>query len=236
MIPACDLLIEQGFASARPGDTEPRHAVDRVDRQAEPVGLVADRQLQRRVDVPLLLVAAHVDVVLAGPAVGQPVDQPGVGVEVEDHRLVRGEQRLELPVRHAVRMLGVRHEPDQVHHVDEPDLQVGQMLAEQRGGGQRLHRRHVAATRHDHVGLGALVVARPVPDAGALGAVRDRRVHVEILQVHLLVGDDDVDVIGAAQAVVGHRQQAVGVGRQIDAHDARALVGDDVEQAGVLVA
>ena len=36
--------------------------------------------------LPCLLVAAHVDVVLAGPAVGQPVDQPRVAVEVEDHR------------------------------------------------------------------------------------------------------------------------------------------------------
>src|SRR5262249_23431509 len=60
----CDLLVQQGLASARPGDAETRHAVDRVDGQAEAVGLVADGQLQRRIDVALLLVAAHVNVVL----------------------------------------------------------------------------------------------------------------------------------------------------------------------------
>ena len=42
--------------------------------------------------------------------------------------------------------------------------------------------------------------------------------------MRLLVGDDDVDVVGAAQAVVGDAEQAVGVGRQIDAHDAALLL------------
>ena len=50
-----------------------------------------------------------------------------------------------------------------------------------------------------------------------------------------LVGDDDVDVIGAAEAVVGHAEQAIRVGRQVDAGDFGALVGDDVEEARVLV-
>ena len=38
----------------------------------------------------------------------------------------------------------------------------------------------------------AIVVAGPIPDAGALGAVLNGSVHVQILQVRLLVGDDDV--------------------------------------------
>jgi hypothetical protein len=58
--------------------------VDCVDGQAEAVALVADRQLERRVDIALLPVAAHVDVLLMRPMVGQPVDQPRVGMEVED--------------------------------------------------------------------------------------------------------------------------------------------------------
>ena len=64
----------------------------------------------------------------------------------------------------------------------------------------------VAAARHDHVGFGALVVAGPIPDSEALRAVRDRRLHVQILQVDLLVRDDHVDVVDAAQAMVGNRQ------------------------------
>ena len=156
-------------------------------------------------------------------------------MEVEDHGLVRGENGLELAVCQTVRVFGIRHQFEQVNDVHEPDLHVGQVLAQQCGGRQGLHRRHVAAARHDHVGFGTLVVAGPVPDADALRAVRDRRLHIQILQVDLLVRDDDVDVVDAAQAMVGDRQQAVGIGRQVDAHNARALVGHHVEKSGVLV-
>ena len=53
--------------------------------------------------------------------------------------------------------------------------------------------------------------------------------------MHLFVGNDHVYVVDAAQTVVGDRQQAVGIGRQIDPHYGGALVGDHVEKAGVLV-
>jgi hypothetical protein len=56
------------------------------------------------------------------------------------------------------------------------------------------------------------------------------------LQVlRLLVGDDDVHVVLATEAVVAYREQTVGVGRQVDAHHAGALVRHHVEEAGVLV-
>ena len=98
------------------------------------------------------------------------------------------------------------------------------MLSQQIDRGQRLERRHVAGAGHHHVGLAAAIVARPFPDADARGAVLDRRVHVEPLRRRLLARDDDVDVVPAAQAVIGDREQRVGVRRQIDADDLRLLV------------
>ena len=56
---------------------------------AEAVNLVANRQVERSVDVAFLLVAANVQVLVIGAPVSQPVDQPGIAVEVEDDRLVR---------------------------------------------------------------------------------------------------------------------------------------------------
>src|SRR5208337_2157113 len=132
-------------------------------------------------------------------------------------------------------VFGMRHELEQVHHVHEPNPNVGQVLAEQGGGGQGLHGRHVATARHDHVGLDPLVVAGPVPDAGALRAVRDGRLHVQVLQVYLFIRHDDVDIVHASQAVVGYGKQAIGVGRQVDAHHAGALVGDHVKKTGILM-
>ena len=63
----------------------------------------------------------------------------------------------------------------------------------------------------------------------------DGGVFVEVLEVGLLVGDDDVDVVDGAKAVVGHGEEAVGVGREVDAGDVGGLIGDDVEEAGILV-
>src|SRR5271166_6376378 len=83
MLFARDPLVGQFIAEAGRADAHAGDAVDGVDGQAEAVGLVADGQLQRRVDIALLLVAAHVDVVLTRPAVSEAVDQPGVSVEVK---------------------------------------------------------------------------------------------------------------------------------------------------------
>lgn len=84
--------------------------INRQDRDAEAVGLVADGELERRVDVALLLVAADVHEVLAWATIGQTVDEPGVGVEVEDDGFVVGKDGGVLGVGEAVRVVTVRDE------------------------------------------------------------------------------------------------------------------------------
>ena len=149
--------------------------------------------------------------------------------------LSRGEQRVVVGVAEPVRVLGGGLQFHQVDDVDHADLQLGQVLAEDRDGAQDLQGRGVSAAGHDDVGLGALVVAGPVPDADPLGAVHGGGFHGQPLGHGAFPGDDDVDVVAAAQAVVEDRQQAVRVGRQVDADDAGFLVDDVVEEAGVLV-
>ena len=105
-------------------------AVDHVRHQMEPVEVVHDRHVERRADRPFFLVAAHVQVLVVGAAVGQPVDQPGVAVVGEDDRLVLGEERVEVVVAQAVRVLGWRLEPHQVDDVDHADLQLREVLAQ----------------------------------------------------------------------------------------------------------
>ena len=63
----------------------------------------------------------------------------------------------------------------------------------------------------------------------------DGSVHVEPLRRGLFAGDDHIDVIAAAQAVIGHGEQCVGVGRQVDPDDFRLLVYNMVNEAGVLM-
>ena len=132
-------------------------------------------------------------------------------------------------------MLAVRLEAHQVDDVHDPHLQLRQLLAQDRRGRERLERRDVAAAGEHDVGLAAVVVRGPLPDPDAAGAVHDRVVHRQVVQRRLLAGDDHVDVVAAAQAVVGDRQERVRVGRQVDADDLRLLVHDVVDEAGVLV-
>ena len=75
----------------------------------------------------------------------------------------------------------------------------------------------------------------PLPDAGAGRVVAVRLVEGEVLQVRLLVDHDQVDVVGAAQAVVHDRQRRVGVRRQPDPHHARRQRQHRVDQARALV-
>ena len=51
----------------------------------------------------------------------------------------------------------------------------------------------------------------------------------------VLARNHHVDVIPASQAVVENRQQTVGIGRKVNAHDVSLLVDHMVEEAGILV-
>ena len=63
----------------------------------------------------------------------------------------------------------------------------------------------------------------------------DGLVHRQPLRGRLFASDDDIHVIAAAQAVIGDRQEGIGIRRQIDAHDLRFFVDHVIDKAGVLV-
>src|SRR5205807_6148111 len=76
---------------------------------------------------------------------------------------------------------------------------------------------------------------RPIPDPRSAGAVGARLVHRQPLQLRLLVDDDQIDVVAAAQAVVGDREQAVRVRRQVDASHLSLLGDQGIDETGTLV-
>jgi hypothetical protein len=124
-----DDLVLHPLLEARALRLQVRHPADHVDHQVETVDLVQDRELERRVDAALLLVAAHVQVLVVLEPAGELVDQPRVAVEVEDHRAVAREQTVELALGRTVRMLAGRLQLEQVDDVHEAHAQVGQVLA-----------------------------------------------------------------------------------------------------------
>jgi hypothetical protein len=134
-----------------------------------------------------------------------------------------------------VRVLRVGLQAHQVDHVHDADAHVGQVLAQQRGRGERLERWDFARAGEHDVRLVAVLVGRPVPNPDAARAVGDGVVDREVVQRGLLARHDHVHVVARAQAVVGDREQAIGVRRQVDADDLGLLVDDVIDEARVLV-
>src|SRR5665647_298327 len=134
-----------------------------------------------------------------------------------------------------MRVFALGLQAHEVDHVDHAHLEVWEVPTQQSGGRQRLEGGYIAAASQYDVGFAALVVTGELPDADAPRAVQDRLIHGQPLRHRRLAGDDDVHVVAAAQAVGGDREQAVGVWRQVHAHDLRLLVDDVVDEARVLV-
>jgi hypothetical protein len=134
-----------------------------------------------------------------------------------------GEQRVEVAVGQPVRVFGVGLQSHQVHHVDHPDLEFRKVGAQQVGGGQDLQGGDVTGAREYHVRF-VVAGASPWQDAQPADAVRDRLIHPQIGERGLFAGDYHVHVVAAAQAMIGDRQQCVGVRRQVHPDDLGLLV------------
>ena len=63
----------------------------------------------------------------------------------------------------------------------------------------------------------------------------DGGIHIEPIGRGLFAGDDEIDVIAAAEAVVGDGEQRVGVRREINADDVSLFVGDVIDEPGILM-
>ncbi len=97
----------------------------------EAVDVVEHAHVEGRGRRALFLVAAHVDVVVVVAPVSEPVNEPRIAVEGEDDRHADRKELVELLVGQAMRMLGLRLQGHQVHHVHHADAEIGNALAQQ---------------------------------------------------------------------------------------------------------
>nr|POE99400.1 hypothetical protein CFP56_52792 [Quercus suber] len=218
VIHALGALVEQflSYAGATVTQDVPE-IINRENRQRESITLVPDGEFERRIDVALLLVSPHVHEPLTLTVVGQAMHEPRVRVEVEHHRLVVGEDGGILLVCESVWMIAVRDELEEIHHVDEPNLEIGEIFTQKGGRRKRFLSRCVTTASHYDVWFLVGVRRSPIPDTNALGAMGDGVFHVEILQVDLLVSNNDVHVIRAPEAVIHCRKQTISIRRQVNA-------------------
>ena len=103
---------------------QPRHAIHYIHSQAEAVNVVVDGEFQRRIDVALLLVSAHMNVVVIRAPISQPMNELRISVEIEDDRLVDREKGIEIAVGQSMRMLAGRLQFEEIDHVDEANLKI----------------------------------------------------------------------------------------------------------------
>ena len=98
VIAAFDLLVEETLPRVTADSLQLGNAIDDIHSQTEPVDVVVNGEFQRGVDIALLLVAANVHVAVVVAPVRQPMNQPGISVEIEDDWFVSREQRVEVSV------------------------------------------------------------------------------------------------------------------------------------------
>src|SRR5215470_11910685 len=109
------------------------------------------------------------------------------------------------------------------------------MFAQHIDGSERLQRRNVACARHHNVWLAVTVVASPFPYPNPVGAMLDRRFHVQKLQRGLFSGNNHVHVVPAPQAVVSDGKQAVRIWRQVNPYNIGLLIYYMIDKTRVLM-
>ena len=133
-------------------------------------------------------------------------------------------------------MLALGLEGHQINHVDYAHLQFRKIAAQHFNRGEGFQSWHVTGASHDDIRFAALIVAGPGPNADAGRAMLNSALNVEPLRGGLFTGDNDVDIMTAAQAMVSDGEKSVCVGRQIDANYLGFLVHRMIDEARVLMA
>src|SRR4051794_17403379 len=105
---------------------------------------------------------------MVGAPVSKAMDEVRISMEVEDDRLVHGEERIEIAIGQAVGMFRAGLQLKEVNHVYESNLDIRESFAQQHDRCECLLRGYIARRGHHQVRFSGHVVARPLPYADAL--------------------------------------------------------------------
>ena len=117
--------------------TQMRQTVHDVLYQMEAVKIVLHPHIEGRSDRAFFLVPVDMNIPV-GPAIGQPVHQPGISVKAEDDLFVLCKERVVVLVAQSMRMFGTGLQSHEIDDIDHPDFQIGEMMAQDGNGSQDL--------------------------------------------------------------------------------------------------
>src|SRR5215813_11151894 len=103
------------------------------------------------------------------------MNQPWITVVREDYWLILGKDRIEIAIAQPVRMFRGGLNGHQIHNVHHSNLDIRKMLTQQIDRRDRFQRWYIPGACHDHVRLGSMVRACPIPNSDAVAAMLDSR-------------------------------------------------------------
>ena len=119
------------------------------------------------------------------------MNQPGVAVEIEDHRPIRGEQAVEIPIANSMGMFLWTRECKELHHIQHAYAEPRDLPLQNLHGRQGFLGGDVARAGHHHIGLihlaALIIIAGPAPQSNALLHMPPRLFQREVLEVLLFI-------------------------------------------------
>ena len=101
-----DEFVAQQLFEVRIYGTQTRDAIHNIAGKMKAIEFIEHRHIERRGGGAFFAVAVDVEVRVVGAFVGEAVNERGIAVEGEDHRLVGGEDGIEFAVGESMRMFG----------------------------------------------------------------------------------------------------------------------------------
>ena len=189
--------------AARPHVSESGHTIDHVHDEVEAIKVVEHDHVEWCRRRALFDEATGVQVRVVGASISEPVDEPRIAVEREDDRFGSGEQRVELrpdipcgaPARRSA------------GQATFTNSEIGQLAAQDVRRGKGLERGDVATAGEDHVGGAAVVQCWPTATCRRRACSARSPRPSTASSTRLLAGDDHVDVVLQAQAVIAPEQR-----------------------------
>src|ERR1700684_2533650 len=157
-------LVVEHVDCIRGLNPQPWNMPQRLESKMKEAHLIQNDHVKWRSGGSAVHVAAHMEAAFISTSVNHAVDEPPVVVECEHDGCLLGEKRVERHVVHPMWMAIRHHQGGQIDHVDDPNLNAGDVLLEKPRGCACFDSRYISGASHHDIRFSAIVVRSELPD------------------------------------------------------------------------